>query len=416
MKQPELQPSQDAPQSLKWFLIRRFIIIMVFIFVSEELLNMLYRFIVAPFLSQTMHIELSGITADDSNLLLLILKLLLISGASFLPDYMARLIQTAVGKSIEAGIGAGITSPRLEGVTSPILIELYQIAVILIFLALLFVTLLPYIISAYWYYRTVSGKVSELLQLQREQKEEYDRQRNLLLSDIAHDIKTPITTVSGYARALADDMVSGEDKRKEYLQAIYAKSIRVDELISLLFEYVKLDSSGFELHRESADLGELLRENVALLYSDFEEKGMMLEIKIPEKEFPYEMDKIQMARAIGNILTNVVKHSGTNIVKHSETNIVKHSPENIKVRISLYTSADGGYQISIADSGAPIDDLLAEHIFEPFSRGDKARSSRGGSGLGLSIAYKIVHMHGGELELKRECGEGFTKAFLISLS
>ena len=317
-----------------------------------------------------------------------------------MPDYMARLIQATVGKSIEADIGVGITSPLLEGVTSPVLIELYQIAVILIFLALLFVTLLPYIISAYWYYKTVSGKVSELLQLQREQKEEYDRQRNLLLSDIAHDIKTPITTVSGYARALADDMVDGEDKRKEYLQAIYAKSIRVDELISLLFEYVKLDSSGFELHTESADLGELLRENIALLYSDFEEKGMMLEIEIPEKEFPYEMDKIQMARAIGNILTNIVKHSG----------------ENIKVRISLRIDAYGGYQISIADSGAPIDDLLAAHIFEPFSRGDKSRSSRGGSGLGLSIAYKIVHMHGGELELKRECGDGFTKAFLISLS
>ena len=180
MKQPELQPSQDAPQSLKWFLIRRFVIIMVFIFISEELLNMLYRFIIAPFLSQTMHIELSGITAGDSNLLLLILKLLLISGASFLPDYMARLIQATVGKSLEADIGLGITSPLLEGVTNPVLIELYQIAVILIFLALLFVTLLPYIISAYWYYRTVSGKVRELLQLQREQKEEYDRQRNLL--------------------------------------------------------------------------------------------------------------------------------------------------------------------------------------------------------------------------------------------
>ena len=400
MKQPELQPSQDAPQSLKWFLIRRFVIIMVFIFISEELLSMLYRFVIAPFLTQTMHIELSGTTAGDSNLLLLILKLLLLSGASFLPDYMARLIQATVGKSIEADIGLDITSPLLEGVTSPVLIELYQIAVILIFLALLFVTLLPYIISAYWYYRTVSGKVSELLQLQREQKEEYDRQRNLLLSDIAHDIKTPITTVSGYARALADGMVDGEDKRKEYLQAIYAKSIRVDELISLLFEYVKLDSSGFELHKESADLGELLRENTALLYSDFEEKGMLLEIEIPEKEFPYEMDKIQMARAIGNILTNIVKHSG----------------ENIKVHISLCADADGGYKISIADSGAPIDDLLAEHIFEPFSRGDKSRSSRGGSGLGLSIAYKIVHMHGGELELKRECSDGFTKAFLISLS
>ena len=398
---------QEATQSLKWFLIRHFLIIMIFIFISEELLNMLYHIRIAPFLIDTMHIESLAVTTtvDDSNLMLMAFKMLLLTGVSLLPENISRVIQAVIGRNMETGLRLNITSPLLEGV-SPILANLYKVAVILIFLALLFITLLPYIISAYWYYKTVSGKVSELLQAQKEQKEEYDRQRNLLLSDIAHDIKTPITTVCGYARALADDLVPEEGKRKEYLQAIYAKSIRMDELINLLFEYVKLDSSGFELQKESADLGELLRENIALLYPDFEEKGMQLEIDIPEKEVPFEMDKLQFGRAIANVLTNSVKYGGT----------------NTKVRISLSvdpdvsTGADTHYQIAIADNGTPIDDSLAEHIFEPFSRGDKARSSRGGSGLGLSIAYKIVHMHGGELELNRNCGNGYTKAFVIYLS
>lgn len=391
---------QATAQSMKWFLIRRFSVIMIFIFISEELLNMLYRVWIAPFLTETMHIELLSVNTGDGSMMLLMLKMLFIAGTAFLPSNVSKVIQASIGRNMETGFVVDITSPLLAGVTSPIIIKLYKLAVIFIFMQLLVITLLPYVISAYWYYKTVSGKVSELLQAQNEQKEEYDRARNLLLSDIAHDIKTPITTVCGYARALTDGVVSEEGKRKEYLQSIYAKSMRMDELINVLFEYVKLDSSGFELHRESADLGELLRENIALLYSEFEEKGMKLEIDIPEKEFPFKMDKVQMSRAITNILTNTVKHSGN----------------NTKVNISLRVNSDGQYQIDIADNGEPIEDALAENIFEPFARGDRARSSRGGSGLGLSISHKIVHMHGGELTLNRDCGNGYTKAFVISLS
>lgn len=360
---------------------------------------MLYRIWIGPFLTQTMHIELLAVNTDNGSLLLLMLRMILLSAAALLPNNVSRLIQAAVGRNMETGFGLGIASPLLENVKSPILIELYQVAVILIFMSLFLVTLLPYIVSAYWYYKTVSGKVNELLWEQKAQKEEYDRQRNLLLSDIAHDIKTPITTVCGYARALADGVVSDEAKRKEYLQAVYAKSMRVDELINLLFEYVKLDSSGFELHKETADLGEFLRENIACLYSDFEENGIELEIEIPEKEIQFDMDKVQMGRAITNILTNAVKYC----------------QKGNRVHISLSEGSGGGCQISIADSAAPIDDALAANIFEPFARGDFARSSRGGNGLGLSISHKIVHMHGGELGLRRDCGGGYTKAFVISL-
>lgn len=391
---------QEATQSLRWFLIRHFLFIMLFIFISEELLNMLYRIWLGPFLRETMHIELLELSADDNSMMILLLRMLLLAAVSLLPENISRVIQALLGRSMEidTGLRLNIISPLLEGV-NPIFAWLYQIAVIFLLLSLLFITLLPYMFSAYWYYRTVSRKVNELLEAQKEQKEEYDRQRNLLLSDIAHDIKTPITTVCGYARALADDMVPDEAKRKEYMQAVYAKSIRVDELINLLFEYVKLDSSGFELHKETADLGELLRENIALLYPDFEEKGIQLEIDIPEKEMLFEMDKIQFGRAVSNILTNSVKYSG----------------EGSKVSVKLSTDSAHSCKIIIADSGAPIDDELAKHIFEPFSRGDRARSSKGGSGLGLSIACKIIQMHGGELELKRDCGDGFTKAFVITI-
>ena len=75
--------------------------------------------------------------------------------------------------------------------------------------------------------------------------------------------------------------------------------------------------------------------------------------------------------------------------------------------------ADG--KITVADDGMEIDAAFAQHIFEPFTRGDKARSTKGGSGLGLSIAAKIVEMHGGELKLDCDYGQGYTKAFQIVL-
>ena len=233
-----------------------------------------------------------------------------------------------------------------------------------------------------------------------------------MLSDIAHDIKTPITTICGYARALSDNVVSDEEKKQEYLQSIYTKSMRMDELINLLLEYVQLDSSGFELHKEKADLGEMLRENIALMYSDFEEKNMKLEIDIPEQKFPYEMDKVQMGRAVVNILANAVKYNGKG-ARLSVSICADMNPSGSDDNID--TTKDNIYQIRIADDGASIDETLAEHIFEPFSRGDSARNTSGGSGLGLSISSKIVQMHGGKLQLERKCEDGYVKAFLISL-
>lgn len=407
----EVQHVGVRTKDLKWFLIKRFLLIMMFVFISEELLNMLYRLWIGPFLEETLHIEMS-VTTEGGSMMLMALQMLLLYAATFLPEALAGWVQAIIGKSMDGWLRVDIDSPILEGVTNSSLIHLYHAAVIFVFLGLLFITLLPYLVSAYWYYRAVSGKVDELLLAEKAQKEAYDKQRNLLLSDIAHDIKTPITTICGYARALVDNVVSEEEKKEEYLQSIYTKSMRMDELINLLLEYVQLDSSGFVLHKEKADLGEMLRENIALLYSDFEENDMKLEIDIPEREFPYEMDKVQMGRAIVNILTNAVKYN----------------KKGTKLSVSLYSSANpcsiesndmngvnNMYQIRIADNGVMIDETLAEHIFEPFSRGDSSRNTKGGNGLGLSISHKIVQMHGGELQLDRKCNDDYVKAFLISL-
>ena len=110
--------------------------------------------------------------------------------------------------------------------------------ILLIVTILLFVA--PLMLTLYMFTRAVTEEVQRLEAEKEAFRKEYERQRNLMLSDIAHDLRTPITTIAGYARALNDGMVTDEEKCKEYLQAIENKSERMSDLITLFFDYVKL--------------------------------------------------------------------------------------------------------------------------------------------------------------------------------
>ncbi len=375
-------------KNLKWYLIQRFLIIMLAIYVSGELISILYRRVVFPFLEVVLDYQQIKITGEG-NIFVFMIQALLYFVAALLPHGVAEWIQYGLTRGMGEALQISINSPLYSGKWS-ILLNLLIIAV---FLFLLGFSLLPYVLGALWYYKIVTVKVNELLAQEKAHQLRYEHKRNLLLSDIAHDIKTPITTICGYSKALAEGVVQ-EDKRQAYLDAVYAKSMRMDELVTLLFEYVKLGSEGYCLNRHEEDLAEVLRESVALVYEDFEEKKMEVSLEIPEENVPYEMDRLQMSRAIGNLLTNAVRYGR----------------EGGRVFVCLREDV-----ITVADDGEPIAPELAEHIFEPFTRGDKARTTKGGTGLGLGIAVQIVKMHGGRLELDCHCGEGYTKAFRIHL-
>ena len=255
--------------------------------------------------------------------------------------------------------------------------------------------LLPYLLAALAFSRMVALHIRQIETLEQQQREEYDRRRNLLLSDVAHDLKTPMTTVAGYARALLEEQ---DAPVREYLEAIYGKSMQMSGLISLLFEYVKLDSEGYQLKKSQENLWELLRECVASLYLDFEEKDMEISADIPEEPLWFPADKLQFQRVISNLLNNAIRHNprGTRVLVKAAA-----EEETILIRIS--------------DSGAEISEEIAEYIFDPFVSGDESRRSKGGSGLGLCIAHKIIAMHQGSLTLEQNHSQGETKSFVIRL-
>lgn len=255
----------------------------------------------------------------------------------------------------------------------------------------------PIVGTAVWFSRIISQEVLRMEKKQEELRLQYERARNLMLSDIAHDLRTPITTIAGYSKALNDGMVTSDEKRREYLEAIENKSERMSDLINLLFEYVRLESDNFSLRKTELDLTELLRENAALLYADIEEKGMDFEIDIPEEPCMASVDRLQFSRVITNLINNALKHNeaGTQVVLQMQ-------------------KRDGEIEISLSDNGTLISPLIADHIFEPFVVADASRESKGGSGLGLSIAKKIVEMHGGSIHLKQDYEER-KKSFIINL-
>ncbi|WP_162165080.1 HAMP domain-containing sensor histidine kinase [Paenibacillus graminis] len=209
---------------------------------------------------------------------------------------------------------------------------------------------------------------------------EKDRQR--MLADIAHDLKTPISTLYGYAKALHEGMVKDEVKQQSYLLSIYTKAKRVDALLNTLFDMTQLDHPDYMPDKQVQDLGECMREAILDHFSEMEEKDIQLEVRIPDTEVSCAFDRKQMGRVFSNLLSNAVRYN----------------PAGTRLRVSLETHADG-LLLEFADNGIGIPEHLRSVIFDPFVRGDKARSNEGGTGLGLAIAYKIVSLHQGSLQL-----------------
>ncbi|WP_322545854.1 sensor histidine kinase, partial [Clostridium perfringens] len=126
---------------------------------------------------------------------------------------------------------------------------------------------------------------------------------------MAHDIKTPITSIMGYSKALNDGTVQDDDEKNIYLNYIYNKTLRLNYLINELFLFTKLDNVDYKLHMEKKDMCEFLRSVVALYYGEIEDAEFNLEIDIQEAPIYCYFDSKELERAIGNLITNSLKYN-----------------------------------------------------------------------------------------------------------
>lgn len=390
---------KDKSSHIGQFLISRFFFVMILIYFINSAISWFSQQIIYPFMINELKVNEIVVGQNDLSSRLKLFVLIILR---LIPSRLPGFIDNLIYRPITEALGVEILAPENVMERGNILTSLYYLFIVLIMFVLLLISLLPYIMGCTIYTLLVKHKMDELREYDRQRTREYESQRNLLLSDIAHDIKTPITSMTGYAKALSDGLVPVE-QQKDYLNSIYTKSMRVSELINMLFEYIKLDSAGYTLTIEEDDVAELAREVAASMYQDFEDASIEFDVDIEEQSCIYPMDKLQLSRVITNLMSNTIKYL--------------NAGDKVFLSLKKYDKKDGnpGYEIRVEDSGAQIDDELAEVIFTPFTRGDKTRSSKGGNGLGLSIAHKIIELHGGELILDRNLDDGYTKAFIVKL-
>jgi signal transduction histidine kinase len=245
--------------------------------------------------------------------------------------------------------------------------------------------------------RDAFNQMADKLQKAQQDNRKLEEERNRMFMDISHDLKTPITTIQGYALALKEGMVEQEEKKQRYLQTIYDKSVRVTNLINNLFDLAKLENTTPQFRIQKQDVAEFLRKMAAEFYEQIEQKGMALDFDTTVNKLEVPFDIKEMERVIANLLSNAILYN----------------PPGTTIRMSLFEKQDSAV-IEIADNGVGIPEDLKDIIFSPFVRGDSSRSSEGGTGLGLAIAKKIVEGHGGRLELCNGTDE-YKTVFRITL-
>ncbi|WP_368239597.1 sensor histidine kinase, partial [Clostridium tertium] len=227
------------------------------------------------------------------------------------------------------------------------------------------------------------------IKVANENKDKLEKSKRDMIRDIAHDIKTPITSIMGYSKALNDGTVQDSEEKRIYLDYIYNKTSRLNYLVNELFIFTKLDSVDYKLNIKQKDICEFLREVVALYYGEIEKAEFNLEIDIPEDPIYYKFDAKELERAICNLIINSLKYNERKTTLFIGIN---NNEEDI--------------EIIIGDNGIGIKKEILDKVFEEFVRGDISRDSSGGSGLGLAITKKIIELHKGTIILNSYEGVG----------
>lgn len=236
-----------------------------------------------------------------------------------------------------------------------------------------------------------------------EERKMQEQKNQQLYAGIAHDLKTPMTMIMGYAKLLQSGNEIGLEKQKSYLETIIEQTEHANVLLDTLLTYSKLENRTFQLKREKRDIAECLRTCVADYYPVLEEAGIGVELQIPEKPVVFRFDEPQLKRVFLNLLSNMVKHNPerTACIVQLEETVCNEQGDDI-------------IRIIVADNGPKIEEGLQQELFEAFAVGDLSRNTKNGSGLGLSISKKIIERHNGKISYVNEWKNGF-KGFVIEL-
>lgn len=218
-----------------------------------------------------------------------------------------------------------------------------------------------------------------------ENERKSENAKNDLITNVAHDLRTPLTSIIGYLDLVAKKPMEEETKNK-YIHIAYDKSKRLEQLIEDLFTYTKLDFGEVKPVCSELDLVKMMEQMYEEFYPSFEENKIQCEFDCRQTSLLIQADGGLLARAFANLISNAIKYGadGKNIV--------------------IYVGKEEGFAVvSIKNFGELIPEEALNNIFEKFYRVETSRSTEtGGSGLGLTIAKNIIQLHGGSLTARSD--------------
>ncbi len=229
------------------------------------------------------------------------------------------------------------------------------------------------------------NEIKATLKRQELESEEGEKRKNDLVLFLAHDLKTPLTSIVAYLSMLEGHPDMPGEEREKYIRIAFEKSIRLGELINEFFDITRYNLQKIELEPVEINLSMMLEQLADELYGVLQEKRLFCEVNVEENLAVYG-DPDKLARVFDNILRNAIAYCY----------------EDTRIAIGAQT-VKNNIEITFMNQGDKIPGDMLQTIFEKFYRVDNARSSgTGGAGLGLAIAKEIVEMHGGRIRAKSD--------------
>ena len=220
------------------------------------------------------------------------------------------------------------------------------------------------------------------LKYQIETQIKIEKSKNELVTNVAHDLRTPLTSIIGYI-GLVKSRKDNDSEMNKYLEIAYNKAEKLKMIIEDLFELTKLHQGNVTLKKTEVSISNLLNQLIEELMPLANEKNIQIEAYLTSKNTTVYVDAGKITRVFENLIENAIKYS----------------PENESIYVELKETRNNLY-IAVSNPSLQVEQDEIDKYFERFYRADESRNSTGGSGLGLAIAKNIVELHGGKIEAK----------------
>ncbi len=233
-----------------------------------------------------------------------------------------------------------------------------------------------------------SDKINEIKYdyiVTKKNEREAEQKKNDLIVYMAHDLKTPLTSIIGYLTLLKDEKQISKELQEKYIKIALDKALRVEDLTNQFFDITRYNLQKMPINKQEMNLVYLLKQVIDECYPMLEKRNLKCDLKSVDKVM-YVGDGDKLARAFDNLLKNAINYSY----------------ENTTIEIQL-EEKEGKISIVFRNKGDKIPQYKLDKLFEKFYRGDDARtSSTGGAGLGLAITKQIIELHQGKIYVKND--------------